>query len=175
MQTTELLKLQLNHLITQSRQNIYTLSTQNDSSTNQLLLQQLWDNISAIHFIGELLVNQALSNEQLALVQQQMTTQQRPVNQTTIPAITPSPTPPPSIPNQQTFTIEELATYDGKNGRPAFVAVNGTVYDVTNNRAWAAATHFGLIAGKDYTEEFGTCHTGQESILATLPAVGRIG
>ena len=75
---------------------------------------------------------------------------------------------------QRTFTIEELAKFDGKNGRPAYVAVNGIVYDVTNNRAWAAATHFALTAGKDYTQEFASCHAGQQSILVTLPIIGRL-
>ena len=91
-----------------------------------------------------------------------------------MPPITPLPN--QSIPqiNERNFTIEELANFDGKNGRPAYVAVNGIVYDVTNNRAWAAATHFGLIAGKDYTQEFASCHAGQQSILATLPVVGRL-
>lgn len=77
-------------------------------------------------------------------------------------------------PNQRIFTVEELASYDGKDGKPAYVAVDGTVYDVTNNRAWAAATHFGLVSGEIWTKEFASCHAGQESILATLPIVGRL-
>ncbi|MCT6807216.1 MAG: steroid-binding protein, partial [Bombilactobacillus sp.] len=28
------------------------------------------------------------------------------------------------------FTKESLAKYDGKNGNPAYVAINGDVYDV---------------------------------------------
>ena len=34
------------------------------------------------------------------------------------------------------FTKETLSNYDGKNGRPAYIAVNGVVYDVTNNSHW---------------------------------------
>ena len=30
------------------------------------------------------------------------------------------------------FTKETLSNYNGKNGRPAYIAFNGTVYDVTN-------------------------------------------
>lgn len=33
----------------------------------------------------------------------------------------------------QEFTLEELKKYNGKNGNPAYIAVNGKVYDVTNN------------------------------------------
>lgn len=74
---------------------------------------------------------------------------------------------------QTTFTLEELSQYDGKDGNPAYVAVNGTVYDVTNNAAWAAATHFGLTAGKDLTNEFASCHAGQP-ILSKLKVVGKL-
>lgn len=69
------------------------------------------------------------------------------------------------------ITLEELAMNNGKNGNPAYVAVNGFVYDVTNNPAWAAATHFGLSAGQDLTNEFASCHGG-ENVLEKLPIVG---
>jgi predicted heme/steroid binding protein len=75
--------------------------------------------------------------------------------------------------NQRDLTLQELAEFNGKDGNPAFVAVNGTVYDVTNNAAWAAASHFGLTAGKDLTSEFASCHAGQ-SILSKLKVVGKL-
>ena len=71
------------------------------------------------------------------------------------------------------FTPAELSQYNGKGGNPAYVAVNGTVYDVTNNAAWAAATHFGLTAGRDVTGEYTACHAGQQ-ILGKLQAVGKM-
>lgn len=72
-----------------------------------------------------------------------------------------------------TFSLQELAEYDGKNGNLAYVAVNGTVYDVTNAASWAAASHFGLLAGKDLTDEFVSCHGGQP-ILSKLKVVGKL-
>lgn len=79
-----------------------------------------------------------------------------------------------TVPEKQTtFTLQELSRYDGKNGNPAYVSVNDTVYDVTNNAAWAAATHFGLTAGKDLTSEFTSCHASQ-SILSKLKVVGKL-
>jgi predicted heme/steroid binding protein len=55
--------------------------------------------------------------------------------------------------NGRTFTPEELAKYNGQNGVPAYVAVNGVVYDLTKVPEWANGRHFcsGAIAGKDIT------------------------
>lgn len=71
------------------------------------------------------------------------------------------------------FTLEELSKNNGKNGNPAYVAVNGVVYDVTNNAAWGGATHFGLAAGTDVTEQFASCHAGQ-LVLSKLKVVGKM-
>ena len=75
--------------------------------------------------------------------------------------------------NESTFTLDELHTFNGRNGRPAYVAVDGVVYDVTNQSVWAAASHFGLRAGEDLTSEFASCHANRD-ILSKLKAVGRL-
>lgn len=72
---------------------------------------------------------------------------------------------------QREFTLAELATYDGSMGRPAYVAVNGIVYDVSLEKTWGGATHFGLVAGKDLTGAFQGCH-GNLGVLRNLPKVG---
>lgn len=69
------------------------------------------------------------------------------------------------------FTLNELAQFDGTMGRPAYVAVNGIVYDVSTNSKWSGATHYGLTAGKDLSSQFENCH-GVASKLAKLPKVG---
>lgn len=79
----------------------------------------------------------------------------------------------PQIDTMKIFTEAELSMYNGKNGKPAYVAVNGIVYDVTNNAAWGGATHFGLAAGTDVTSQFASCHAGQP-ILSKLKAVGKM-
>lgn len=174
MQSIELIRLQLNHLVTQARHDIYILSTLNDLSMKQPILQRLWDTLSSIHFLSELVTTQATTNYHTQLVQQPLPIYNGNTTYKNTPAITPLPNQKVPQTIQRTFNLKELAKYDGKNGRPAYVAVNGMVYDVTNNRAWAAATHFGLVSGKDYTTEFASCHAGQQSILATLPVVGRL-
>jgi predicted heme/steroid binding protein len=71
------------------------------------------------------------------------------------------------------FSKNDLAKYNGKDGMPAYVAVNGNVYDITNVAAWGAATHFGLSAGNDLTAQFASCHAAQP-ILQKLPIVGKM-
>lgn len=71
------------------------------------------------------------------------------------------------------FTLQELSYYDGSEGRPAYVAVNGKVYDVSLEAVWGGASHFGLKAGKDLTKEFGDCHKNT-NILNNLKVVGVI-
>ena len=52
------------------------------------------------------------------------------------------------------FTVEELAQYDGKDGRPAYVAVDGVVYDVSALARWLGGLHMNLHgAGEDLSED----------------------
>lgn len=74
--------------------------------------------------------------------------------------------------NKNVFTVEKLVQYDGSNGKPAYVAVNGIVYDVSLEATWGGGTHFGLYAGKDLTTQFNGCHGGKLEILKNLPKVG---
>lgn len=70
------------------------------------------------------------------------------------------------------FTIEELSQYDGSNGRPAYVAVNGIVYDVSLEATWGGGTHFSMYAGNDLSAQFNGCHKGKTEILRNLPQMG---
>lgn len=76
------------------------------------------------------------------------------------------------LPEERAFTVEELAQYDGSNGKLAYVAVNGIVYDVSLEAAWGGGTHFSLYAGKDLTDQFNRCHGGELEVLRNLPKVG---
>jgi membrane-associated progesterone receptor component len=174
MESIEMIRMQVNHLVTQSRQDLHTLSTLSDPSQKAQILQRLWDALSTIHFLSEWLANQAKNSYYTGSSQAYVPTPSGNINQSQNPSMPSSPVQTISASNQRTFTLEELASFTGKNGKPAYVAVNGIVYDMTTNRAWAAASHFGLTAGKEYTQEFASCHAGQQSILAALPVAGRL-
>ncbi|QCX34175.1 cytochrome B5 [Caloramator sp. E03] len=75
---------------------------------------------------------------------------------------------------QREFTIEELSKYDGSLGNPAYIAVGGIVYDVSNSPVWGGGTHFGALAGADLTSQFEKCHKGDLSKLKNLPVVGTL-
>jgi predicted heme/steroid binding protein len=55
---------------------------------------------------------------------------------------------------QKKVTHQELETNDGKNGKPAYIAYQGKVYDVSDSSFWMEGEHMGMHnAGKDLTEE----------------------
>lgn len=71
------------------------------------------------------------------------------------------------------FDAEELAKYDGQNGNPAYVAVDGKVYDVSDVSEWKDGSHFGKFqAGQDLTEEIKTLSPHGVSKLDSVPIVG---
>jgi predicted heme/steroid binding protein len=72
------------------------------------------------------------------------------------------------------FTEEELAEYDGADGKPAYVSVNGRVYDVSSVPAWAGGIHNGLRAGLDLSSFFMSCHGGFTAVLEKYPLVGTL-
>jgi predicted heme/steroid binding protein len=52
------------------------------------------------------------------------------------------------------FTVKELEEYNGKNGKPVYIAYQGKVYDVSQSSLWRDGAHMGMHqAGKDLTEE----------------------
>lgn len=72
------------------------------------------------------------------------------------------------------FSEDELANFDGKDGNPAYIAVNGTVYDVTNFGAWADGEHQDMVtAGTDATDLFESESPHDSEFLDALPLAGR--
>ena len=73
----------------------------------------------------------------------------------------------------RTFTKEELAKYDGRNGI-AYVSCCGKVYDVSQSFLWKGGVHqVTHRAGCDLTEALKEAPHGSE-ILDKFPVVGEL-
>ena len=52
--------------------------------------------------------------------------------------------------DERTFTFQELEQFNGKDGQPAYTAVDGVVYDVTASKMWREGLHVRKhFAGQD--------------------------
>jgi len=72
------------------------------------------------------------------------------------------------------MSAAELALCDGKEGRPALFAHDGTIYDAGSSRFWKMGNHMGRHqAGSDLSETLAQAPHGAE-MMARLPAVGRL-
>jgi predicted heme/steroid binding protein len=72
------------------------------------------------------------------------------------------------------LTLAELKQFDGKGGRKAYIAVGGTIYDVTGNLNWFRGNHNGFEAGQDLTAAMDNESPHGRSKLVGLPIVGKI-
>ncbi len=72
------------------------------------------------------------------------------------------------------LTLEELAQYDGKDGRKAYVAVDGIIYDMTDSALWMQGMHNGFQAGRDLTEAIKKESPHGVSKLSNVPRVGKL-
>jgi len=69
---------------------------------------------------------------------------------------------------------EQLSHFDGKDGRPAYIAYKGLVYDVSQGRLWKNGSHVTKHgAGSDLTDILKNAPHGEEKVLA-MPQVGRL-
>jgi predicted heme/steroid binding protein len=73
----------------------------------------------------------------------------------------------------QQFTPDELKQFDGQDGRPAYVAYGGKVYDVSQSGLWQSGAHFEHIAGKDLNQEFKNAPHGEE-VFQQVQLVGEL-
>ena len=78
----------------------------------------------------------------------------------------------------RTFTPAELAKFDGKDGRPAYVAVDGIVYDVTGSSIWPQGEHspcdLDASAGRDLSEVLERAPARMRALIEAMPVVGRL-
>lgn len=94
-----------------------------------------------------------------------------------VPTATPtaSPVSTPSAANGTLqLTLEQLKQFNGKNGNPAYISVDGVIYDVTNDRHWKTGTHEGYSAGTDLTDAILSKSPHGTSVLDSVPIVGKL-
>ncbi|NLC32502.1 MAG: cytochrome B5 [Clostridiales bacterium] len=72
------------------------------------------------------------------------------------------------------LTLEELAKFDGKDGRPAYVAVHDKIYDMSDSDSWYDGEHYGYEAGNDLTDIIENESPHGVSELENVPEIGRI-
>jgi predicted heme/steroid binding protein len=71
-------------------------------------------------------------------------------------------------------TKQELEENNGKNGKPAYFAYQGKVYDVSQSGLWTDGDHLGMHeAGKDLTGELEAAPHREEN-LARVKYVGEL-
>ena len=72
------------------------------------------------------------------------------------------------------MTEDELKKCDGQEGRPAYIAFRGRVYDVSGSDLWSGGMHqLRHQAGKDLTADFAAA-PHDESVFQRLPSVGKL-
>ncbi len=72
------------------------------------------------------------------------------------------------------FTSEELASFNGKDGSPIYIAFEGKVFDVTKSRLWAKGLHMNRhAAGKDLTADISAAPHGTE-VFERYPQIGTV-
>ncbi len=70
------------------------------------------------------------------------------------------------------FAPEELSSFDGKEGRPVYIAFQGKVYDVSQSPLWSKGLHMNRHhSGKDLVAEISAAPHGTE-VFERYPQVG---
>lgn len=73
---------------------------------------------------------------------------------------------------EKKLSKKDVASFDGKDGRPAYVAYKGKVYDVTDSLFWTDGNHLEAhFAGTDLTSELDNAPHG-EDVFEGIAMVG---
>jgi predicted heme/steroid binding protein/uncharacterized membrane protein len=74
----------------------------------------------------------------------------------------------------KSFTEEELAGFNGKDGKPAYIAHKGKVYDVTESKMWKGGRHMNRHnAGGDLSADISAA-PHDPGVLERVPQVGEL-
>jgi len=79
-----------------------------------------------------------------------------------------------TLAEERIFTERELQQFDGTRGKPAYIAYEGVVYDVSASSLWRGGLHKDLhYAGTDLTRTLRKApHTQEVFTHATVKRVG---
>lgn len=92
-------------------------------------------------------------------------------------AVSASPSTSPPTTSSTAITSAQLSQNNGKSGAKCWVAINGTVYDVSNNKEWRNGEHVPsngrAKCGRDESSSIGASPHGS-SVLSSLPTVGTL-
>lgn len=76
--------------------------------------------------------------------------------------------------HKQNLTVEELFQFYGREGRPAYIAYQGDIYDVSGSKVWSGGIHLKKHpAGGDLTEALKGAPQGEDRVLK-MRRVGRL-
>lgn len=75
---------------------------------------------------------------------------------------------------KQDLNPDQLAHCDGKDGRPAYIAHNGVIYDVAGSKLWKGGSHMAKhSAGHDLTDILKQAPHGEDRVLK-MPVIGKL-
>ena len=70
------------------------------------------------------------------------------------------------------LTHQQLQYFNGEYAAPAYIAVDGVIYDVSKSKHWKFGRHHVIhLAGRDLTEELKDAPHAEE-IIKNFPIVG---
>ena len=74
----------------------------------------------------------------------------------------------------RSFTHNELAQYNGQEGRPAYIGVRRNVYDVSEVPEWKGAEIHGNVFGHDLSDVTYQQAAKKCSPVSKLPIIGKL-
>ncbi len=81
-----------------------------------------------------------------------------------------------AVMGKEKLTPDELSSFDGKEGRPAYFSYGGKIFDATASRLWVKGVHMGRHhAGEDLTEQLKLAPHGDDKITAMPVAATLVG
>jgi predicted heme/steroid binding protein/uncharacterized membrane protein len=80
----------------------------------------------------------------------------------------------PAMDDNGACSIDALCQFNGTDGRPAYVAYKGLIYDMTGSKLWKKGSHMTKhAAGNDLTDMLKTAPHGDDKILG-MPLAGKL-